>query len=176
MTASALVAPHRRAIGVVALLTLALGAWKTVARTAADREARSPLPVGTALPGEIWALVQDQATIPQPAVIMYVSQSCPHCRLEVARWDSLESLGRLPRALRRMLVVAPAGPQDRHVARFADVTVLDSAHRLAAMLRVRVVPTTYWVDATRTIRRVTRGEQHPTAIIHQARSLAGGDK
>lgn len=176
MTASALVAPYRRAIGVVALLTLALGAWKAVARTAMDREARSPLPVGTTLPVGVWSLIQDPTGPTQPAVVMYISESCPHCALEVARWDSLERIGVLPHALRRMLVVAPAVTQRRHLARFPDVTALDTSHRLAALLRIRVVPTTYWVDATGSIRRVTRGEQLPTAIMSQVRSLVGGDE
>ncbi|HEY0996989.1 MAG TPA: hypothetical protein VGD77_13430 [Gemmatimonadaceae bacterium] len=174
MTAPALVARHRRAIGVIALLIVALGAWKGVALTAADREARSPLPVGTALPASLGALLQDATSPDRAAVVMYVSESCPHCAAEVARWDSLDNAGRLPRSLRRLLIVAPASDGRRHQASFPDLTLLDRDHRLAATLRVRMVPITYWVDARGTIRRVTQGEQLPWAIINQAHSLVGG--
>lgn len=175
MTASALVAPHRRAIGVVALLTLALGGWRSVTRTAADRDARSPLPVGTALPGFVRALAQEGAAA-RPTVVMYISESCPHCRVEVARWDSLDGAGALPSSLRRLLVIAPGAGQRSRLAAFPDVTLVDGDHRIAAALRIRVVPTAYWVDTSGVIREVTRGESQPAAIIGRARTLAGGDQ
>jgi hypothetical protein len=110
---------------------------------------------------------------PRPIVLLYVSDSCDHCQRELARWDSLAAAGMLPLdrvpavVVRRPSVSAPR----RAFPRFPDLTILDADGRIGRELRVSVVPTTYWLDRTRRVTAVTRGQQSPTLILRHFHDL-----
>lgn len=176
MTVHALVAPHRRAIGMAALLVLALAAWRAVDAAATRRVARSPLPVGTLLGSTLHAIL-DSAGIASrggtPIVLLYVSDACSHCQKELARWDSLASAGGLPaRGVSIVVIRLPTpGGRSPHLARFPDATVADPGGTIGRQLRIAVVPTAYWLDRDGRITEVTRGEQSPAAIRRRFQNL-----
>lgn len=177
MTANALVALHRRALGTAVLLLVALGSWRAVEAAAARRVTRSPLAVGTLLDPALRTLVTsigDRAgDARRPAVVLYVSDSCPHCQRELTRWDSLASAGALPLpAVRAIVIRAPSPSAPRgHLARFPELTVLDRDGRIARRLHVVVVPLTYWIDRSGRVRAVSRGQQSPIAILRHFNAL-----
>jgi hypothetical protein len=177
MTAHALVALHRRAVGTAALLLVALGGWRAVEAAAARRAARSPLAVGTLLSEPLRALLDSagiaNAAHPRPAVLLYVSDSCAHCQRELARWDSLASAGVLPLDAVAAIVVRlpPTDGVSHPLPHFPELTVLDPGGRIGRDLRVVVVPTTYWLDREARVRAVTRGQQSPGGILRRFHDL-----
>ncbi|MHB1072071.1 MAG: TlpA family protein disulfide reductase [Gemmatimonadaceae bacterium] len=159
-----------------ALLALALAAWQAVDAAADRRVARSPLPVGTVLGSTLHAILDSAGILSggtTPVVLLYVSDACPHCQKELARWDSLATAGALPREGVSTVVIRLPTPGGRspHLARFPDATIADPGGTIGRQLKIAVVPTAYWLDRDGRITEVTRGEQSPAAIRRRFQNL-----
>lgn len=167
-------APPRVGAGLAALAALLLAA------VAAGRTASSRSPARPRLPFPLPATVRAALgrSIPadgRPRVIVYASQSCPHCYQEADRWTRVAAAAPdLVRAVQVVFVVAtPAGvttPSSLHTSSFPRV--VDVGAKLAAPLQARVVPTTLVVDPGGNVRVHSAG-QHTDSALRALLSTAG---
>ena len=107
-----------------------------------------------------------------PAALIYVTHTCPHCKAELARWDSLapgSHPGLVADVRARVRVIAspssPMEPLDWVPASLRARTVHDADGDIARELGVRAVPATFWVDAADTVRWVRTGQTGRSALV-----------
>ncbi len=160
------VSPGRRAAGAAVLLALvATGALAFAAarhhREGAPLRAPFPFPRGAARSPEASGWLHAGAR-PGPAIVVYVSRTCPHCHAELERWASLA--GTEPGLLRAVdftVVVAgaPTGTIGTLVPAVPGSRLLfDPDGRLGRALHLRYVPYVLYVDAAGIVRRTRSGE------------------
>ncbi len=123
-----------------------------------------------AVGGGGWAW--DPARAGAAVAFMYVDEQCLHCKAELARWDEL---ARESGQGSRLWVVASPG-SDVDGAAWVPLSlrariVHDLDGSIAAALQVRAVPTTFWVDATDTVRIVTVGQSGKEALVHNMQTI-----
>ncbi|MDT8340316.1 MAG: hypothetical protein RQ751_02285 [Longimicrobiales bacterium] len=97
-----------------------------------------------------------------PAVLLYVTETCPHCRRELASWEARVESGRAPRP---WILAAPTEGGDRRwiPAVLRGRAVLDTGGHSARALDVRAVPLTLFTDSARVVRAVVLGRSSPSA-------------
>ena len=115
-----------------------------------------------------------------PAAIIYIDRECPHCKAELERWDSLSPsearvAGHDFRA-RVRVVASPSSALDDLEwlpASLRPGALHDTDGSIAEALGVRLVPATFWVDASDTVRIVRVGQTDRAALTANARAVSG---
>lgn len=157
----------RRGAAALVVLGATAGLAAVVLRARADGDRRSPsVPPasavgvrGEAVDGTIWRI---QPWTSRPAVIICVTWTCPHCRVELRRWGRLLEKGRVASGIDVRVVAdgpVPAGYPLPDVLR--DRVLVDREGMTARTLRAPVVPTTAYVAPGGDVVRLVRGRTPP---------------
>ncbi len=138
---------------------LALAGWALAAsvRSEADPLVGAPLPlldVTPLPPCPAWAAPR---ALRPPAVLVYISVSCPFCRAEVAAWA--ERVGREGGPLPWVILAPDEAPDSTLPGALRSRILLDRSGQVGRVLQVRRVPTTVHVDGAGQIRRRAEGVQ-----------------
>ena len=101
-----------------------------------------------------------------PAAFIYVDRECVHCKAEMERWQTLApEFDFTP----HVWVVASPGSEMDEVRwvppSLRRQTIHDSDGSIRARLGVRAVPTTFWVDASDTVRIVQVGQSSRQVLM-----------
>lgn len=132
-----------------------------------------PLPsaLGTTLLGAPWDTARH---LGGPAVLLYVSDRCPHCRAELRTWASLGGweapvplwIVASPRSELKTLGWVPPRLRRRVVS--------DDEGSIAEALGVSAVPATLWVDGDGVVRDQWLGRSSPARLKRAAWRLVAG--
>lgn len=119
--------------------------------------------------GETWTSRDD---LMRPAALMYVNDTCIHCKAELRLWDSLTAEADPPEL---RIVASPSS--ETHEASWVPSALRtkvlkDTDGSVAQALSVRAVPVTYWIDATDTVRLVHVGRSTPQRIAEAVRTVS----
>ncbi len=160
----------RRFVAIGVLATVGLSAWLFV-RLA---------PARTVVPGNLPALVGRQSTgdsvriTPSPdgraTVLLVVSEACPHCSTELARWSQLAALEpQLFQSTHIVLVRIKGGPRSAaHNVRFPHSAVVgDSA--LLERIGVEAIPLAVAVSPDGKVHQSLVGEQSMESVREMLR-------
>lgn len=137
-----------------------------------DRRVREPRAPSWAMPplaaiavgGGGWAWETNAGVA--PVTFIYVDRECLHCKAEMERWETLAPEFDFDSHL--WVVASPGSEMDE--ARWVPPllrgqTIHDTDGSIRAQLGVRAVPTTFWVDATDTVRIVQVGQSSRQVLM-----------
>ncbi|MEK9508785.1 hypothetical protein WI460_11360 [Gemmatimonadota bacterium Y43] len=108
-----------------------------------------------------------------PGALIYISNSCPHCRAQLRVWSGLlADRGGAP----PWVVVAPGESFDSTVipARLRRRVALDHDARIARVLDARRVPLTVYVDRHRRVAARAEGRQSGAEIARLLSAIGAG--
>lgn len=110
------------------------------------------------------------------SIVVYVSDHCPHCTAELARWDSIISAGHGRFRNAPVTVIrAPGSVRTRHRAPFARRELVDARGDLARALRIDAVPASFVVAGDGTILNQRAGQTGPRNMQKFiAKAIQGG--
>lgn len=112
-----------------------------------------------------------------PMAVVYVDRSCVHSEAELKLWESMS--GSDTRGLEVWVVASPRS--DMAGAEWVPPslrarTVHDRDGSVARTLGVKSVPTTFWVDATDTVRMIRVGRSDSGLLVENRTALNGGEE
>lgn len=168
----------RRVLAVLTLMVLlAVSAGALMRLGGRDQSfPATPFPL-TQLSRDVRLRVAAPHRVARHRVVLYASEHCPHCHAELARWMRVVSSTPSVRRSVAVIVLTPPAPPsvvfERTLRRVPHARVVDSAGVLARQLLVRTVPTTFYVDASDTVRGVTVGQTSDLIIRRQLANLKG---
>ncbi|MBA3890393.1 MAG: hypothetical protein H0X64_07675 [Gemmatimonadaceae bacterium] len=175
----------RPAQRVLALLTVGALAVALSLGMRLDRSARAPAPLMVHMFPQLELQdARSARSLPtrEPtgghSIVIYVSDRCPHCASELARWDSLLSSdhGRF-RDVRVDVIRAPGGDRINHGAAFARRELVDARGDVARALRIDAVPASFVLAGDGTIVERRVGEAGPRTIQKfLATAIQGGSR
>ena len=110
-----------------------------------------------------------------PMAVVYVDRSCVHSKAELELWESMSESD--TRGLEVWIVASPRS--DMASAEWVPPslrarTVHDRDGSVARTLGVKSVPTTFWVDATDTVRTIRIGRSDSALLVENRMALNGG--
>lgn len=95
-----------------------------------------------------------------PTILLYVTETCPYCIVELSRWRAVEEM---PEGAPRIVVIAP-GPLPDSILPASAIVVSDTAGTMARELGVRMVPSLFVVDVVGTVVETRTGVNDPASI------------
>lgn len=119
--------------------------------------------------GEPWTSASDSV---RPTALMYVNDTCIHCKAELRLWDSLTAETEPP----ELRIVASPSSETREASWVPSSLranlLKDTDGAVAEALKVRAVPVTYWIDATDTVRLVHVGRSTRRRVAEAVRAVS----
>lgn len=107
-----------------------------------------------------------------PVAVIYVSQSCLHCKAELERWST--TVGEV--GMDKLWVVASSDSDieslDWVPSPLRSRTVKDGDGSVAEALGVRLVPATFWIDDANVVQFVKVGQSSSAEILEKLYTIA----
>ena len=140
-----------------------------------------------ALPGivteRVWGGGRTQASgLRRSAAVVYVDQSCVHCKAELELWASLigsaDGTTAMAGDLQVRVVASPRSVMDGAVwvpPSLRGRTVHDHDGSVARALGLNAVPATLWIDGTDTVRLVHVGRTGRRKLVDNIALVRGGN-
>ncbi len=169
----------RAVAGILLLTMLAVSIGALVAFGArAERFPTPPFPLAQ-LTADSRIRVAAPPGVARRLVVLYASEHCPHCHAELARWMRVVNSTPTVRGGVMLVVLTPQSASasesfERTLRLVPHARLVDSVGALARQLRVRSVPTTFFVDASDTVRAITVGQTSDLIIRRHLADLMGG--
>ena len=128
-----------------------------------------PAVVAQRLDGDLWSSTAD---LVRPTALMYVDEACVYCKAELRTW---ESLAHEADDVEFWIVASPSSDvrQASWVPTSLRGNVLsDTDGSVARALNATVVPVTFWIDSTDTVRFVHVGRGTRQRVAETMQSIA----